>query len=217
MTLPLKLVIIAIFIAVAAVPSVYFYNQYQKAQESLKNPQKAVNEETKKIIEKVGKLIDLPKGEEPTVATITDKNKLKDQSFFSKAENGDKVLIFGKAQKAILYRPSTNKIIEVAPVNLGNTQVVKVALLNGTTTTGLTKTAETDLKEKVANVEIVLKENAEKQNYEKTIVVDLTGNNETVAASITSALSGEVGSLPSGETNPSGADILVILGSNYIK
>jgi hypothetical protein len=31
---------------------------------------------------------------------------------------GDKVLIYSRAQKAILYSPSKNKIIEVAPINL---------------------------------------------------------------------------------------------------
>lgn len=213
-----KLILIAVLLVlIAAAPSYYFYSQYQKAQETLKNPEKLTQEETKKLVEKVGKLIELPKGEEPTIATIQDKNKLKDQPFFAKAENGDKVLIFSKSQKAILYRPSTNKIIEVAPVNLGATQLVKVAILNGTTTTGLTKTAETELKEKVANAQVVLKENAEKQDYTKTIVVDLSGKNKTSADSIAKAIIGEVGNLPSGETKPEGTDILVILGSNYIK
>lgn len=217
MALRLKLIIIALLLVAAAAPSYYFYNQYQKAQDTLKDPQKAANEETKKLVDEVGKLIELPKGEEPTVATITDKNKLKDQSFFAKAENGDKVVIFSKSQKAILYRPSTKKIIEVAPINLGTTQKIKIALFNGTTATGLTKTAETDLSGKVNNIEIVLKENAEKQNYDRTIVVDLTGNNKTAAANIANALDGEVGNLPSGETKPSNTDVLVILGSNYIK
>jgi hypothetical protein len=65
------------------------------------------------ILEKVGKLIDIP-NETPTVATVSDVTKLTGQEFFAKAQNGDKVIIFPKAQKAILYRPGTNKIIEVA-------------------------------------------------------------------------------------------------------
>ena len=68
-----------------------------------------------------GKLIDLP-NETPTVATVTDSKKLKDQPFFSKVENGDKVLIFTKAKKAILFRPSTNKILDVAPLTITNNQ-----------------------------------------------------------------------------------------------
>lgn len=65
------------------------------------------------ITEKVSLLMDIP-SEKPTIATISDASKLKDQPFFAKAQNDDKVLIFNAAQKAILYRPSTNKIIEVA-------------------------------------------------------------------------------------------------------
>jgi len=30
--------------------------------------------------------------------------------------------MYSKAKKAILYRPSSNKIIEVAPINIGNNE-----------------------------------------------------------------------------------------------
>jgi hypothetical protein len=54
------------------------------------------------------------------VATVSDASKLQSQQFFAKAQNGDKVLIFTNAKRAVLYRPSTNKVIEYAPVNIGN-------------------------------------------------------------------------------------------------
>lgn len=212
----------AALVILAAVPGVYFFTKYQGAQDALKNPQKAAQEETKALVAKVSQLIELPQGEEPTVATIQDKNKLKDQPFFAKAENGDKVLIYTKAQKAILYRPSINKVIEVAPINLGSTSpttasaTVKVALLNGTTTIGLTKTVETDIKGKVSNLDVVIKDNAVKSDYTKTIVVDLSGNNKTTADAIAKAMNGTVGNLPDGETKQA-TDILVIIGSDYIK
>jgi|SRR3989344_6319278 len=69
------------------------------------------------LVEKIGILIELPAGEEPTIATVTDKTKLSDQAFFAPAQNGDVVLIYTDAKKAYLYRPSTNKILDVAPVN----------------------------------------------------------------------------------------------------
>jgi hypothetical protein len=90
----------------------------QAQLEDLKqNPQKANEEETKALLAKVGELIQLP-DEQPTIATVTDLAPLKDQPFFASAQVGDKVLIFSQAKKAVLYRPSTNKVIEIAPVDL---------------------------------------------------------------------------------------------------
>lgn len=91
----------------------YFYNKYQGLK---KNPDVVTKEETKSLTDKVGAFMELPKDEEPTIATVMDKEKVKDQPFFSKAENGDKVLLYVNAKKAILYRPNINKIVEVAPI-----------------------------------------------------------------------------------------------------
>lgn len=99
----------------------YYFDKYQKTKTLLDNPEEATKLETKSVVEKVGKLMELPSGE-PQVATVLDKEKLKDQAFFLKAENGDKVIIFAEAQTAVLYRPSNNKIIGFAPVNLGDPQ-----------------------------------------------------------------------------------------------
>ncbi len=68
-------------------------------------------------LEAVGKLVPLPQDEMPTIATVTDLTPLKDQAFFKEAEIGDKVVIYDKSKKAILYRPSTNKIIQIASLN----------------------------------------------------------------------------------------------------
>jgi len=93
--------------------SYHFYSKY----EALKNnPNTAVQEETETLVNQAGKVFELPTGEDPTVATVQDKEKLKDQQFFNNAENGDRVLVYINAKKAILYRPSTNKVIEVAPL-----------------------------------------------------------------------------------------------------
>lgn len=97
----------------------YKYNQAQNEVKRLSNPQESAREETRQLIAKVGVLVEVPTDEPPTVATVTDASKLKDQAFFAKTQNGDKVLIYTQSKRAILYRPSTNKIIEIAPVNLG--------------------------------------------------------------------------------------------------
>lgn len=86
------------------------------------DPQKIARQESKTLVETVGKLIVLPEGEDPTIATVSNVERLKDQPFFARAKVGDKVLIYTSARKAILYSPQANKILEVAPVNIGNQQ-----------------------------------------------------------------------------------------------
>ena len=195
--------------------AIYFYLQYQQTQLALKNPTLAAQQEAASLISRVGKLIDLPKNEQPTIATVSDISKLKDQAFFSSAKNGDKVLIYTKAKKAILYDPLADKIVEVAPVNIGSntsSAPVRVALYNGTLTTGLTTTAETFLKAKFTNLNIVMKANAARADYAKTQVIDLSGAHADAAKQIATAENGEVVSqVPTGEKMPSDADILVIL------
>lgn len=79
-------------------------------------------EEVEGLVEAVGKLIVLPQGEDPTVASVSDPEKLKDQPFFVNAKIGDKVLIYTKARKAYLYDPKQNKLLEVAPLTVENPQ-----------------------------------------------------------------------------------------------
>lgn len=94
-------------------------NRDLKKQLEQSNKQQLLNnkEESQELIEKVGRLIVLPENEQPTIATVTDLAKLKGQPFFARAQIGDKVLIYSQSKKAILYRPSADKIIEVAPFN----------------------------------------------------------------------------------------------------
>ena len=99
--------------------AVYYYREYSKA---IIPPEQANKEEVASLVAEVGKLITLPVGETPTLATVSDPKALSNQAFFANSKVGDKVLIYTNAKKAILYRPSEHKIIEVAPVNLNNTQ-----------------------------------------------------------------------------------------------
>lgn len=111
-------IFVLLVVAGSAGTSYYFYTKYQAAQQALNNPELAAQDEVQQITNKLGKLIELPQDEEPSVATVLDHEKLKDQQFFTSAQDGDKVVIYTKAMKAILYRPSDNKIIEVAPIQI---------------------------------------------------------------------------------------------------
>jgi cytoskeletal protein RodZ len=107
------LVVVLIVLLLASVAAGIFF--YKKSQEgAAKNPQKELTD----TVKAVSKLMVLPEGETPTLATVSDPEKLKDQSFFAKAQVGDKVLIYTQAKKAILYSPSKNMIVEVSPLNI---------------------------------------------------------------------------------------------------
>lgn len=100
------------------------YNVYKRSNmiNNIINSQSDQNNpnEIQDIVSYLGKFMDLPTNETPTMATVTDKTKLQDQSFFKNAENGDKVIAYVNAKKAILYRPSTKKVIDVGPIYIQN-------------------------------------------------------------------------------------------------
>ena len=114
------LVLLILFVLGGAI-GVYAVRQ-KPAFFGLSKGQAQLQQEVENLVKEVGKLIALPEDEDPTVATVTDVEAVKDQPFFSKAQNGDKVLIYTNARKAILYRPSENRILEVGLVNIQQDQ-----------------------------------------------------------------------------------------------
>lgn len=76
-------------------------------------------EDAGNVIAAVNKLILLPTDEEPTIATVSDPSKLSDQPFFNNSKVGDKVLIYQKARKAYLYSVTDNRLVDVAPITVG--------------------------------------------------------------------------------------------------
>jgi hypothetical protein len=210
----------------------FFYYKYKKATIDQNQVSK---QEIEKITKDIKKFANLP-DEEPTIATVTDKEKLTNQPFFKNAENGDRVLIYSKAGKAILYRPSTKKVIEMTLLNGSSISSVtqtgseattdktsgvqaqgvakelkpgKVAIYNGTSKI----TTNQEIADKISaitGVQIGPKGSAKKK-YDVTVVVDLTGENTELTQEIASQLKGVVRELPAGETKPE-ADVLVIGG-----
>jgi len=113
------LVILVVVLLGAGSAVYYFYRQASDLKKNSPSGQGDAAAQAKDVIAKVSRLIVLPQGEEPTVATVSDPEKLKDQLFFVNAKAGDKVLIYTNAKKAILYDPVADKIVEVAPLNIG--------------------------------------------------------------------------------------------------
>lgn len=224
-----KVLFIIILIALVGIAAGgFFFIKYQKAQNIINNPNLASQQEAQDLVKKVSKFILLPENELPTIATVSDYKKLKDQPFFQKSQNDDKVLIYTQAKKAYLYRPATDKLIDVTIVNVNSDAVqqsattssnpkpqeTKIVLRNGTSSVGLTNKLEPEIKKALPNAVIINKENAAKSDYQDTIVVVLNENARQAAITLADYLKATVASLPSDESRPNDADILVIIGKD---
>lgn len=214
--LAFSIIILVILLVVGGI-SYFLYSKYFSFPKG---------DETQQLIMKVGKLIELPSDETPTVSKVTD--KLKSQPFFANAQAEDRILTYSKAKKAILYRPKTNKIVDISSQieasdssktksspSPAKSVEVKIAILNGTKTKGLAAKTEKDLTAAFTQVKVVEKGNAENDQV-KTIVVVLEPTAKKIAEDIAKNLKAEVTSLPKGETQPEGASILVILGESAL-
>ncbi len=106
--------------------------------------------EIKSLVNKVEQLILVP-DETPVIATIIKADELiAEQKFYAGSKNGDYLLVFPTAQKAIIYRESANKIINVGPIiidqNATSTaqQDKKVAATSTVNTTATTTSDDED-------------------------------------------------------------------------
>jgi len=89
-------------LAIAA--SVFFYALYANTQSEASKQQK--------IVDKVAKTVELP-GETPTVVTVADKDKLTNKQLAAKLDNGDVLLIFAEAKRLVVYRPGSEKVVNI--------------------------------------------------------------------------------------------------------
>ena len=121
---PLKKIIpillVLLFVGAAGYLGLDYYKTQRELSEFQDSAEAVAIKEKNDLLKKVGKIALLPQDEDPTIATVTDAFRLRGQKFFSQAENDDKVIIFPKAQRAILYRPNIDKVIESAPININD-------------------------------------------------------------------------------------------------
>lgn len=212
---PTNIILVLALVAVAAFA--FLYQRSQSEIKRLSDPRQVAKVEVQKLVEEVGKLVDLPKGEDPTVATVTDPEKLKNQPFFDKAKKGDKILIYTQAKRAFLYDPKNKKILEIAPINIGEqadlTAPVSVVLRNGTTTSSLFSKLESEVKKVLTNAKIVRRENASRKDYQNTIVSIIDPKSRGRGEQLARSLGAKVSDLPQGEYRPQ-ANLLVIIGKD---
>lgn len=207
--------IAVVYMAASTFAAVRFYDLYKTYEAKVPVSDKEAEKETTMLVTQLKKIMEVP-NETPVVATVKDKEALKSQqAFFAQAENGDKLIVFQTARKAVLFRPSIGKIVESGPLITTPTQqqpqTIKVAIYNGTTATGAATKVEDSIK-KAAGAQIITSvANAKSKDYAKTLVIDVTGSNAQSAADVAKFLGAEVSTLPAGEATPD-ADLLIIVG-----
>lgn len=187
-------------------------------------------EEAKKLLESVQKIIDIPQDEEPVITTVSDVEKPKNDIAFKNAQNGDKIITYLTSKRVILFRPTENKIIDVgfisetveatptpvpptpAPTVAPVVKTMRIFIFNGTSSVGAAKTMETTLVATNKDIQIVGRVAANKTNYATTLVIDLLGTRVEDANKLAKDLNATVATLPEGEKAPENADFLVIIG-----
>ena len=109
-------VIVSLLFIISTSGLLYYFVQYNRVAKPPVNDSKA---ETQKIVNEIKNLMIIPDDSNAVLATIADKSKLAGQKFFELAQNGDDVVLFPALGKAVLYRPTIHKIIDVGPFNPG--------------------------------------------------------------------------------------------------
>ncbi len=228
--------VIVVILAVLAGGSVYGALKYRELARELADlkTRATTNTDIAALVAEVGRLMILPTGEQPTIATVNEVEKLKAQPFFVNAQNGDKVLVYASAKRAILYRPSEKKIVEVAPVNLnsdaitstGSPELVNanlnptplalnntLVIRNGSGILGAIQKFEDSLNQKAPGMRILNRDTSANSNYQTSLIIDVSGDKPDKARLLAETLGLGIGNLPAGEATPS-SDFLIILGTN---
>lgn len=233
-----------VIIIIVIIVAILGFHQYQMYGSIAAPGGKLSPTQISNLIAEVGDKMIIPKGETPTIATVTDIAKLESQPFFKNAQNGDKVLIFGSTNTAILYRPTIHKIVMVSPVNAAQNPIpasnavpavsttpslsitptpskaaakLKVVVLNSTKTVGLAKKGAALIDTNKADVTT---SNAVGE-YDKTTISSVSTTTKLSSSELSSLVSGFTGlkpavaPLPTGESVPVGADVVIILGNDF--
>jgi hypothetical protein len=185
--------------------SVFYFLKYN----NLKNTNLTSDQRIAKYEKEIGKTYAIPAGEKPTLYDVTQADCIKkdgpNMDFFKDSQNGDVLLLYGTAKIGILYRPSAKKIIKVGPAAV--TQQVAVQLIGAKADRD---SAADIIKEAFSSTLNVASQVDAKAPLTSTVVVDVSGKNAAVAATLATELKGRVGDVPEGQDQPAeGAGIAV--------
>ena len=131
------LIVLVALLVVVLGTSIYFFIKYQSLAQ---DPTLQAKAKTAEVVKELSKLMVVPNDPNTVMATITDKSKLAGQKFFDLAQNGDEVVLFPGALKAVIYRPSTHRIVDIGPFS-PNADAATPAPTSSVQTTASTSTS----------------------------------------------------------------------------
>lgn len=213
-----KLALVPILVLVLIIAEAGFGGLYFKKYNDLKSASsKTVEQKNKELVTKVGKVYQLPTGEDPVVLVVKSADP---KDFTSDLEKGiaqafkdikkdDVFVLYEKAAIAIQFRPSENKVITTVPLSIkSGTNVALIASADSqvTLTDLLTKKLPNDVRIGGKSTPV--------GQYTSTTVVDISGKKADIAKKVADAVGGTIATtLPAGEKIPDGAEIVVIAAS----
>jgi len=170
-----NLIVLVLIFALAAVSYLYYTTQQRlKHLSTLQGQQEVAKKEVDQITTGLAKLTLLPK-EDPVVATIVDSKFLATQSaFYQNAENGDKLVVYPKAQKAYIFSPAKNIIVNAGPLVLNQDQAaapVRFEVRNGSSVVG----AASKLKDQLEKNQLLVSalSDASRKDYVQTLIIPI--------------------------------------------
>lgn len=143
----------------------------------------------------------------PAILSVVDDNKTT-QPFLEQAQNGDKVVLYYKAKKAVLFRPSEQRIVHEGAYVPPD---AKIFVRKGTSDNGRVTALKEQLKG-MQDVELTSEDVSPRQDYQGLTLVHVTDRYDDKIMELEKLLNTKVVRMPAGESFPD-ADILIIVGS----
>lgn len=187
-------------------------------------------DEVQGYLEKIQSMVIVPTDEAPSLATVVSTESLRGEVFFRNVVLQDKLFLYDTARIAILYRPSEQKIVNMAYLAEGATESPKSApMVRGESTQSATLTTPMsvavyyatdsaslrsrvgDALRAIADVTVAQEALARQSSYTGLTLVDITGTNGARIQTLADTIGGTIGTMPATEDVPD-ADILVIVG-----
>lgn len=190
--------------------------------------------EVQALLDKVQSMVVVPEDEAPTLATVVEVTELRKQPFFKNAVIDDKLFVYQQSRLAILFRPSVEKLVNMATLFDGSTgatpaagaaqqvqgvttqkqaealQQHRIAVYYATDSAAL-RTQISDALSTMSDTKLAVEALTRGTEYKGVTVIDLKGSQDELVQELVEKLDGRQGDMPEEEDTPD-ADILLIVG-----